>query len=730
MKFTLTHILVNLKLTVRDRAVLFFTYAFPLIFFFLFGELSKAREGAAVLQIVTMVLVIGVLGAGFFGAGMRAIMERENNILRRFKVAPITPAPIVISSLLVGLISYLPSAVLIVVLAHFIYGMSWPAAPVSFLVFVSVGVLSFRALGSILASVVNTMQESQILIQVFYLPMLFLSGATIPLEILPHWLQIAAQFLPATHLFTGLQAILVQGQPVWRQMTAVAALTVTMALGVFLSVKLFRWEKEEKLPAAAKLWVVAVFAPFLVLGVWEAHSQRSLEQQKILARQIDRRRTWLIRNARIFTGDGRVIESGAVLVKEGKVAEVFSGSAPDVAALHAEPVDAAGQTLLPGLIDVHVHLSAPGRFYANASDYTKPRRLERELAAYLYSGVTTVKSVGDPLDAMRALKPEIASGEWLGARLFFCGPLFTAPGGHGTEYAAQLPATYREQFNAQVVRLPKDAAEARAMVDALQKDGVDGIKAVLEAGWSGHVYNRLPTSIFDAVSEEAHRENLPIVVHTGDVADVADAVNAHADGVEHGSFRAAIPDALFAQMRAQGTAYDPTLAVVEAMADLAAGNMEPLERPLVQQIGPENLLSGTKKFLASPEGKAMEAEFPKPDLRIAEDNLRRAWKAGVMLVAGTDSGNPLLIHGPALHRELQLWVEAGVPAAVALQAATGNAARLLRQTNHLGLIAPGRDANLLLVDGDPTADIHRTESIRQVFFEGEQIDRPGLFDQK
>ncbi len=730
MKFTLTHILVNLKLTARDRAVLFFTYAFPLVFFFLFGELSKAREGAAVLQIVTMVLVIGVLGAGFFGAGMRAIMERENNILRRFKVAPITPAPIVISSLLVGLISYLPSAVLIVVLAHFIYGMSWPVAPVSFLVFVSVGVLSFRALGSILASVVNTMQESQILIQVFYLPMLFLSGATIPLEILPHWLQIAAQFLPATHLFTGLQAILVQGQPVWRQMTAVAALVAAMVLGVFLSVKLFRWEKEEKIPAAAKLWVAAVFAPFLVLGVWEAHTQASLEQQKILTRQIERRRTWLIRNARIFIGDGRVIESGAVLIKEGKIAQVFSGGAPDAAALHAEPVDASGQTLLPGLIDAHVHLSAPGGFYANASEYTKPRRLERELAAYLYSGVTAVKSVGDPLDAMRALRPEIASGAWLGARLFFCGPLFTAPGGHGTEYTAQLPATYREQFNAQFVRLPKDEGEARAMVDALQKDGVDGIKAVLESGWSGHLYNRLPTSIFDAVAGEAHRDRLPIVVHTGDVADVTDAVKARVEGIEHGSFRAAIPDALFAQMRAQGTAYDPTLAVVEAMADLAAGKTEPLDRPLVQQIGPENLLSGTKKFLASAEGKALIAQLPKPDLRIAEDNLRRAWKAGVMLVTGTDSGNPMLIHGPALHRELQLWVEAGVPAAVALQAATGNAARLLREQDHLGLIEPGRDASLLLVDGDPASDIHRTESIRQVFFEGEQIDRPGLFDQK
>ncbi len=730
MKFTLTHILTNLKLTARDRAVLFFTYAFPLVFFFLFGELGKAGQGAAVLQIVTMVLVIGILGAGFFGAGMRAIMERENNILRRFKVAPISPAPIVISSLVVGLISYLPSAALILVLAHFIYGMAWPAAPVSFFVFVSVGVLSFRALGAILAAVVNTMQESQVLIQLFYLPMLFLSGATIPLEVLPQWLRIAAQFLPATHLFTGLQAILVNGEGVWRQMTAVLALLAAMVLGVFLSVKLFRWEKEEKIPATAKLWVVAVFAPFLVLGAWEAHSHDSLETEKILARQIERHRTWLIRNARIFTGDGTVIESGAVLLRNGRIAQVFSGTAPDAAALHAEPLDAAGETILPGLIDVHVHLSAPGGFYANVSDYAKQQRLKRELSAYLYSGVTTVKSVGDPLDAMRQLRPLVASGSWLGAQLFFCGPLFTTPGGHGTEYAAALPATYRDTFNAQFVRLPKDAAEARAMVDALEKDGVDGIKAILESGWAGHLYNRLPTPIFDAIAEESHRDHLPIVVHTGDVADVGDAVNAQADGIEHGSFHAAIPDALFDRMHSQGTAYDPTLAVAEAISDLASANFEPLDRPMVQQIGPENLLRDTKRVLASPEGKVLAAQFPKLDLSVAKDNLRRAWRAGVLLVTGTDSGNPLLIHGPALHRELQIWVEAGLPPSVALQAATGNAARLLRASDHIGLIAPGRDANLLLVDGNPLADIHRTESIRDVFFEGERIDRAGLFDQK
>ena len=115
-------------------------------------------------------------------------------------------------------------------------------------------------------------------------------------------------------------------------------------------------------------------------------------------------------------------------------------------------------------------------------------------------------------------------------------------------------------------------------------------------------------------------------------------------------------------------------------------------------------------------------------LAIAKDNLRRAWKAGVPLVTGSDAGNMLVFHGPTVHRELQLWVEAGIPPAVALQAATLNAARLLHADGRIGLVAPGRDANLLVVDGDPTRDISATERISMVVLKGERVRRVDLFD--
>src|SRR5205085_2112778 len=159
MRAYLAQTAMSLKLTFRDKGVIFFNYAFPLVFFFMFAGLYKAERGGAMVQVLTMVFTIGVLGSGFFGAGIRAVVEREQNILRRFKVAPISAGPILVASLIGGLVSYLPSALLMVFLAHRLYGMEIPQRWLSLLLFIVLGVVAFRALGLIVASVVNSMQE-------------------------------------------------------------------------------------------------------------------------------------------------------------------------------------------------------------------------------------------------------------------------------------------------------------------------------------------------------------------------------------------------------------------------------------------------------------------------------------------------------------------------------------------------------------------------------------------
>src|ERR1039458_10902184 len=104
----------DVRLAFRQRVVIFFNYLMPLGFFFVLAQAYHAEQGGAILQVVTMVTVIGILGNGLFGAGMRAAQDREANILRRYKVAPITPLPILAASMVSGWLLYLPVLVLLV----------------------------------------------------------------------------------------------------------------------------------------------------------------------------------------------------------------------------------------------------------------------------------------------------------------------------------------------------------------------------------------------------------------------------------------------------------------------------------------------------------------------------------------------------------------------------------------------------------------------------------------
>jgi imidazolonepropionase-like amidohydrolase/ABC-type multidrug transport system permease subunit len=719
----------NLRLTLRDRSALFFNYLFPFIFFFAFAELFHAGTGEGIAYFVGTVLTMGILGNGFWGAGMRAVQEREANILRRFKVTPITPMPILVASMVSGWLLYLPVLIVIVTLAHLLYAMPLPHNWGSLFLIVSLGVCAFRAIGLILASVANTMQEAMIFIQLLYMPMLFLSGATIPAALLPKWAQTVAEFMPASYLVTGIQGIFFHNQTIFHNPAAAAALIVTVGLGLFLSMQLFRWEKEEKLRPRNKLWVLAVLAPFVVMGSYRAYSKEHIGENEALFRDLQRSGTFLIRNARIFVGDGKVIETGTVMVHDGKITGVFEGAGPDPEKLKAEVVEGAGKTLLPGLIDAHVHLSGPSGISTDRNDYDPTKSMPRAAAALLYSGVTAARSVGDYLDESLKLRGQIADGSKLGAQLFICGPMFTTEGGHGTEFIQYVPEPMRAGVKAQLVRTPKTPEEAHRQVRELKTKGVDGIKAILEAGWGeGMLFDRLDLLIVRSVGEEARAQNLPLATHTGDARDVTDAVEIGSNSIEHGSWRDEIPDAVLEHMATRGIYLDPTLAVAKSYADFYAGKADALNNSLVQQVVPGRMLNSTREFVASGKGvDAGRAATFAQAFEQAKANLIRAWKAGVPLVAGTDAGNPLVFHGPSIHKELQLWVQTGIPAEVALQAATGNAAKLLRADRRIGAIRTGMDANLLLVDGNPLQDIAATERISLVVFQGERVHRSELF---
>ena len=732
MKPYLALMQIDLKLALRNRAVIFFNYFFPLVFFFAFGQLMGAKRGAEVYRVVTMVLALGILGNGFFGAGMRAVMDREANVLRRYKVTPIGPVPLLVSSLSTGMLLYLPALFILLALAHWVYGMQIPANLLSLIVFVAVGAIAFRAIGLIIAAVVNSSQESNLLIQPLYMAMLFLSGMTVPITFFPEWLQRVTQFIPATYLISGAGGIIQRGESIWQNMPAVAALLLTAVIATFVATKLFRWEKDEKLRPAAKLWVLVALLPFVVLGAYQSWSSENLARTRILERDIKRGRSWLIHNGRIFVGNGRVIESGSVLVRGGKIEKIFDGAAPDAKSLNAEAIEAAGKTILPGLIDMHVHLGATGGFYGDWSKFDPKKSAEREMEAYLYCGVTAIRSAGDAVDEMLKLRTRFGNGEKLGTELFLCGPLFTTEGGHGTEYGKFLPEAFRGAFTEQFVRIPHSIDEAHRQVDELAAKGVNAVKGILDEGVPGHTFNRMDVNLLRAVAEEAHARHLPVAIHTASAQDVADAVSLGANSIEHGSFLEEIPDETLVAMKEKGVALDPTMCVAEGLKDFGAGKTDLLKRSLVQQVTPKDLLESTERAAGANDYADLRKGLSYYPISLEQGgrNLVRAWQAGVMLVTGSDAGNFLVLHGPTIQHEIELWVAAGIPPDVALQAATANAAKLLGAQERIGTVEEGKEASLLVVDGNPLQDVRALSAISVVFMKGERVARTELLEQK
>ena len=268
MKEYLAIIVMDIKLALRLRAVIFFNYLFPLIFFFTFAAFM-GRNTDQIAYVVRMSVTLGVLGSGFFGAGIRAIQDRELNILRRYKVTPITPAPLLVGSMVTGWLIFLPYIVLLLLLAHFLYHMPLPAHMLDLLFFISLALIAFRALGLVIAAVANNMQEGQILVQLFYFPLLLLGGATIPEEGFHGLMKTIHYYVPSTYLVQGMTSMMKDGAGLLQNGGPVLSMIVTALGGGLIAFKLFRWEKEEKIQASAKWWVPVALLPFIAMGIWK-----------------------------------------------------------------------------------------------------------------------------------------------------------------------------------------------------------------------------------------------------------------------------------------------------------------------------------------------------------------------------------------------------------------------------------------------------------------------------
>jgi imidazolonepropionase-like amidohydrolase len=344
--------------------------------------------------------------------------------------------------------------------------------------------------------------------------------------------------------------------------------------------------------------------------------------------------------------------------------------------------EAPGCTLLPGLIDAHVHLCM------DASD--NPSARPTDLAALaiqgvqgalatIRGGVTTVRCVGTPGNVDLALRDAVASGRIVGPRIVAAGRPIAMTGGHGHAMAIEVDGV--------VAVIAAVRAQIKAGADVIKLMVTGG---VLTPGGRPGTPQLLPEEI-DAAVRVAHRANRRVCGHAEGPDGVRDAIMAGIDSIEHGYFDD--DDPLFADMRGNPTYLVPTLVAYAAILE---------KRDVLPAEAVANAESAIERHRQS---------------------FRAACKGGVPIAMGSDAGTPGNPHGRNW-REIAHMVEQGMPPPAALQAATIAAATLLG-VDDIGVIEEGMSADLVLVQGNPLADINALADVREIWARGRRVVAPG-----
>jgi len=353
---------------------------------------------------------------------------------------------------------------------------------------------------------------------------------------------------------------------------------------------------------------------------------------------------FILSNGTLIDGTGRKpIQKAIVIINGNRVEDVGSRiKYPE----DANMIDLHGLTIMPGLIDCHLHLGGltvdkPGKAIGKVSladmasffwDYLRNYAHRRQLA--IENGLTAIRSAGDHYPHIIRLRNKIAAGKLSGPRIFAPGPTITAPGGHpaGTIYKGN------RYIIENAVRQVADVNDAKDEVRRLAEGGVDCIKAIysdIDPMDITHKVPKLSLDVLEVLADEAHQHNLRLMVHTGSSRETMDAVKAGADSIEHGILPGGdsteFGDELVRMMLDKGTYFVPTIAIAWAY----------------KEIYPD-IFSSLKKAV------------------------KKLHDAGINIAAGTDSGTPGVVIGKGLHKELELIVEAGVSPMEAIMAGTRN----------------------------------------------------------
>ncbi len=391
----------------------------------------------------------------------------------------------------------------------------------------------------------------------------------------------------------------------------------------------------------------------------------------------------IIHNCRLLVGDGKVIEGATVVLYGGliRAAGLEAGRWRGI-----EEIDAAGRTVMPGLIDSHVHLLALAAESAETVARYRRDRLPAVLREFLERGITTIRSTGDPLPAIAEIRDQLRSGVLEGPRLLISGPVLTARDGHpaATICARGTWAWCRENL----ARELDDAETARQAVAELAEQDVDFIKVVYE----NRLGAKLDRVALEAIVDEAKVRGLQVVAHAVPGELAVEAIEEGIGGLVHFPVRGSTD----------------SQKLVRELGGLAVSSTLGLLFPVADQQGD----------LRSPYGSRWNER--REEARVAMSKAATVlWQAGAPLALGTDT--PMFSPAESWNHEVQALLYAGLTPADVLLTATKNAAGALQLERELGSVEPGKRADLVMVDGRPDIDLEALGQIVLVFKDGRAV---------
>jgi imidazolonepropionase-like amidohydrolase len=408
----------------------------------------------------------------------------------------------------------------------------------------------------------------------------------------------------------------------------------------------------------------------------------------LLNSQFTLAKTVIIADAYIDVNAGKLVKEALIEVEDDRIVRVSSSSNRAISEGDSL-IDLTGYTLLPGLIDMHTHLTSDATEHGvrrlTTSQIRKAFRGIKHAEQTLLAGVTTVRNLGAGAFVDVAMRDAINSGDIKGPRMFVSGPSLQITGGHGDNNILpyDMPTSTLGVVDGPWAAIQQVRENIKYGADLIKIKATGG---VLSKGTKVGA-QEFSLEEMQAIVKEAHRRGVTVAAHAHGTVGILDAIRAGVDSVEHASF---IDDEGIALAKEMGTYLSMDIYVTEFIlgeGEAAGISQESLDKE--RTVG-----------------------------HVQRDNFRKAVKAGVNLVMGTDAG--VYPHGDNL-KQLSRMVDFGMTPMQALQAASINSAKLLKQEQNIGTLKVGRYADIIAVKGDPLTNISMLENVSFVMKGGEVI---------